>query len=117
MSTSGEEYLCHILDEITFLEKATSGLDLSAFLDDEVLQRACVRSLTVIGEAAKLVPDEIRQMTPEIEWTMMARMRDRLVHDYFGVDYEIVLDVIRSRLPSIRNSLADLLAPGEARGV
>jgi uncharacterized protein with HEPN domain len=68
-----------------------------------------VRSLEIIGEAAKKVPDGFRDQHPNIEWRSMAGMRDRLIHDYFGVDYELVWDVVRNRIPELRRQLAAVL--------
>jgi uncharacterized protein with HEPN domain len=66
------------------------GLELDDFIGEEVLQRAFVRSLEIIGEAAKKLPAKLRQQHPDVEWRALAGMRDRLIHGYFGVDYEIV---------------------------
>jgi uncharacterized protein with HEPN domain len=84
-------------------------MDLSRFLSDETLRRAFVRSLEVIGEAVKGLPDEFRREHDDIEWRAMAGMRDRLIHGYFGVDYEIVWDVVSRRIPVIRRRIGEIL--------
>ncbi len=77
----------------------TQGLEKEAFLRDETLKRAFVRSLEIIGEAVKQLPDEIKQRHGYLEWRAMAGMRDRLIHGYFGVDYDIVWDVVTNKIP------------------
>lgn len=63
----------------------------------------------IIGEVTEKAPDELRAEHPQIEWRAMAGMRDRLIHDYFGVDYEIVWDVVQNRIPELRREIASIL--------
>ena len=106
MSLQPHDYLRHILAEADYLIRASAGFTAERFIKDETLQRAFVRSLEIIGEATKKVPDPFRQQYPTIEWRAMAGMRDRLIHDYFGVDYELVWDVVQNRMPALRNQIA-----------
>jgi uncharacterized protein with HEPN domain len=76
---------------------------------DETLRRAVVRSLEIIGEAAKKVPAEIRAQYPAVEWRAMAGLGDRLIRDYFGVDYELVWDVVQNRIPELRAQIISML--------
>ncbi|MGE3275068.1 MAG: DUF86 domain-containing protein [Vicinamibacterales bacterium] len=109
MSFEPRDYLRHILVEADYLADRSRGLTLHTFTADETLRRAFVRSIEVIGEAAKKVPDDFRAAHPEVEWRAMAGMRDRLIHDYLGVDYELVWDVVRHRMPELRRKVGAIL--------
>lgn len=109
MSFEPRDYLRHILVEIDYLIGQQPGLTYGEFAADETRQRAFVRSLEIIGEAAKKVPETFRAQYPAVEWRAMAGMRDRLIHDYFGVDYELVWDVIQKRIPELRNQVSSIL--------
>jgi uncharacterized protein with HEPN domain len=110
MSRSGHDYLLHILGEVDYLLETSRGLTREAFLRDPTLRRAFVRSLEIVGEAAKQVPPDLRNQAQGIDWSGMAGMRDRLIHSYFGVDYELVWDVVTAKIPPLRDSIARLLA-------
>jgi uncharacterized protein with HEPN domain len=109
MSRSPLEYLQHILDETEYLIKHAAGLSKEKFIQDDTLRRAFVRSIEIIGEATKNIPDEFKQKYAQIDWRPMARMRDKLIHGYFGVDYDIVWDVVTNEIPTLRQEIEKIL--------
>ena len=110
MSTSIRAYLHHILTETRYLIEQSQGLTQSVFLGDDTRQRAFVRSLEIIGEAAKHIPETVRQAYPRIPWRALTGMRDRLIHAYFGVDYEIVWDAVTHNIPELQREIEHILA-------
>lgn len=109
MCKDPKEFLKHINDECLYLLKISEGLSLEIFLIDETLKRAAVRSLEIIGEASKKIPDDIKLKGDQIPWKNMAGMRDRLIHDYIGVNYIIVWDVVKNKIPEIHEKIGVLL--------
>ncbi|PYQ93053.1 MAG: hypothetical protein DMF95_23335 [Acidobacteria bacterium] len=109
MSFEPRDYLRHILVEADYLLDQTAGLTRDEFVANETLRRAFVRSLEIVGEAAKKIPEEFRAQYPTVEWRAMSGMRDRLIHDYFGVDYELVWDVVHNRIPELRRQIASMI--------
>lgn len=80
-----------------------------AFMEDETLKRAIVRSLEIIGEATKKIPARERLKWQEIEWKSMAGMRDRLIHDYMGINYQIVWDVATHKIPVLYEQIVKII--------
>ncbi len=102
MSKEPIEYLKHIIDESNFILSVTGEkLTKDDFLSDETLKRAIIRSLEIIGEATKKIPADFKVKWSSISWKNMAGMRDRLIHDYMGVNYSIVWDVIKNKIPEL----------------
>jgi uncharacterized protein with HEPN domain len=110
MSPSPIEYLRHILDEISYIEGVISSIDESRFLSDQTLKRSFVRSIEIIGEAARKIPSDFRTRHGDIDWKRISGMRDKLIHDYFGVDYHLVWDVATNKLPELKNKIMQIIA-------
>ena len=102
-------YLKDILAAIDSIEEFVAGMDPEAFQADDKTTSAVMRKLEIIGEATKQVPDEIRQNHPLVPWKEMAGMRDKLIHFYFGVDYQLIWRAIKERLPQIKPELQKIL--------
>ena len=110
MSKEPIEYLKHIRDESKYiLSVINNGLTKDDFLRDETLKRAVVRSLEIIGEATKKIPADFKIKWDSINWKNMAGMRDRLIHDYMGVNYSIVWDVIKNKIPELYSQIEEVL--------
>ena len=110
MSKEPIEYLKHIRDESAFI-LTVINIDTTKedFLRDETLKRAVVRSLEIIGEATKKIPADFKVKWDSIKWKNMAGMRDRLIHDYMGVNYSIVWDVIKNKIPELHEQIIEVI--------
>jgi uncharacterized protein with HEPN domain len=110
MSKDPLEYLRHINDECLYI-LSVSNKDFSKddLLNNETLKRAISRSLEIIGEATKNIPAEFKLKWDSINWKNMAGMRDRLIHDYMGINYSIVWDVIINKIPELSKQVIDVL--------
>ena len=107
------EYLKHIRDECKYLLDHTEGLTQDEFIEDVTLKRAFVRSLEIIGEATKRIPPEFRDKYPDVNWREMAGMRDVLIHDYLGINYNIVWDVVVNHIPQLFDNLQEIIKSEE----
>ena len=103
-------YLEDILDATRKIRAYTKGLSQTVFLQDDKTFDAVVRNLEIIGEAAKSVPDTVRADAPGVEWKKIAGLRDILIHEYFGIDGDIVWDIVQHKLPSLETAVKQLLA-------
>ena len=102
-------YLRDILKALESIEKFVEGMDFEEFQKDDKTSSAVVRKFEIIGEAAKRVPEHIKQEYQQVPWKEMAGMRDRLIHFYFGVDYNLVWITIKERIPQIKPLIKKIL--------
>lgn len=109
MSKEPIYYLKHIADECAFIISINNDLSKEDLLNDETLKRAVVRSLEIIGEATKKIPLDFKSRFDTINWKDMAGMRDRLIHDYMGINYLIIWDVIQNKIPELNDQIQELL--------
>ena len=109
MSRSWRLFLGDIIEASDRILRYTEGKDLSTFSADEMAYDAVLRNLQIIGEAAKAVTADVRQGHPEVDWKGMAGLRDVLAHAYFGLDDETLWDVVRTKVPQLRNQVRRIL--------
>lgn len=95
-------YLQDILDAMLATEKFIEGMDFEKFRKDDKTSSAVIRKFEIIGEAAKRIPEEITAKYPQIQWKEMAGMRDRLIHFYFGIKYDLVWHTIKDVIPIVK---------------
>jgi uncharacterized protein with HEPN domain len=92
-----------------FLAKYCASVGIDRLMADDVLSRACLKSLEIIGEASRGISNELKEAHSDVPWRQMIGMRNKLVHHYFGVDWEIVDDVLKNELPVIRKNIIRII--------
>jgi len=110
MSRDPRLYLDDICQACEKVMRYSQGLDLNQFVQDEKTFDAVVRNLEIIGEVAKHIPPEIRARYPDVEWSKLAGLRDIVAHAYFGLDEDILWDVVQNRIPALLDRTRQILA-------
>jgi uncharacterized protein with HEPN domain len=109
MYKSSIELSKHILREATFILKFTKDVKYENFYEDEKLTRSVIRALEIIGEASKKLSLEFKSNHSHVEWKLLAGLRDRLIHNYEGVDYEVVWETIQNDIPELHFQISEIL--------
>ena len=109
MSSSDQLYLQNILDAVETVETYVKDLDLEEFKKTKLVQDGVIRQITIMGEATKLVSKEVRSKYTEVPWQQIARMRDMLMHRYFGVNLDEVWLVTQEDLPPLKTNVKRIL--------
>ncbi len=109
MQRDDSVYMRHILDAVNRIEEYVRGIDEQAFLKNTLVQDAVIRQFEIIGEAVKRLSNQVRTQHRQIPWQEMAGMRDKLIHDYFGVDVAKVWVTIRQDIPQLKRDLPKVL--------
>ena len=107
-----QDYLSDIREAIQRIAAYTAGLDYEQFTQDNKTQDAVVRNLEIIGEATKNLSSRLRRVYAQIPWKALAGMRDKMIHHYFGINYEIVWTIAKEELPDLLSQIQDILTNG-----
>jgi uncharacterized protein with HEPN domain len=105
-----KDYLVDIIESIGKIEKFTYDSSFEDFKSDEKTIFAIIRTLEVIGEAAKKIPAEVKRKYSQIPWKKMAGMRDKLIHEYFGVNIKVIWRTIKEDIPELKPKIEKLLS-------
>ncbi|MEN8123134.1 MAG: HepT-like ribonuclease domain-containing protein [Bacteroidota bacterium] len=109
MRRSDSDFLLDIKAECEIIIKHTENKNFQDLLDDDLLSRAIERSLEIIGEASKHISELTKQKSSIIEWKKIAGLRDIIIHQYFGVDYDLIWDVVTQKIPDLYHEIIRLL--------
>ncbi len=109
MEKDYKAYVNHILDAISSIERYTEGMSFEAFERDNKTIDAVIRNFEIIGEAARNIPQAIKVKYHEVPWDEMYLLRNKVSHEYFGIDEEIIWDVVKNKIPDLIESLKQLM--------
>jgi uncharacterized protein with HEPN domain len=114
MSRDYRLYLEDVLGSCDKILRFTAQMSFDQFVNDEKTYDAVVRNLEIIGEAAKNLPEDIRLRYPGIEWRKIAGLRDVIAHEYFGIDDDILWDIIQNKISSLQEEVRRIMENGKA---
>lgn len=109
MSPSQIDFFRHIEHECAFILRVSTGKTKEDIVDDELLGKAIVRSLEIIGEAVKRLPEDLKRQYQDIDWKPIAGMRDVLIHHYFGIDYDVIWTTITVDIPALHKEIRKII--------
>lgn len=98
-------YINHILDAINDIEESVKNLTRDQFINNKDVKEANIRRIEIIGEAVKNISKNVKEKYKEIEWVKIASTRDKMIHHYFGVDLDVVWDIIKKDLPDLKQKI------------
>ncbi|MGD0070178.1 MAG: DUF86 domain-containing protein [Candidatus Bathyarchaeia archaeon] len=107
------DYLQDILDAVNDIESFVDGMTYEEFIKDRKTLNAVVRSIEIIGEASKNIPETLKANCKELPWKQMAGMRDKLIHAYFGVDIETLWKAVKENIPPLKKAIQKMLKDQE----
>ena len=106
-------YLYHILESIELIEQFVEGIDIGDFIDNKMIHSAVIRQLEIIGEASRLISDDLKNKYTAIPWRIMSDMRNVLIHEYFGVDLAAVWDTVKNDIPRLKHDINEIIKSEE----
>ena len=104
-----KQYLEDIIESIGRIREYVAGLSRGTFAEDKKTQDAVLRNLQIIGDAVKILPDDVKAISPKTEWKKISALRDLITHRYFGVDFEIIWDVIENKLDDLETNVKRIM--------
>lgn len=109
MKKDPQIFLKHILESIEWIEKDTKGMSKDDFLQNVPIQDAVIRRIEIIGEAIRNLPSELKKEKADVPWQDIMDMRNKIIHEYFGVDLGLVWEVVKKDVPELKDNVKKIL--------